>query len=95
MITIIASGQIKAGCRDAFMEVATRLVYDSQGEPGNITYHLCENSEEPDEVIFLEAWEDQEAIEFHRTTEHYKTLVPELAKYLNGKMRVVLYKRLV
>ena len=95
MISIIASGRVKASNRSKFMELATQLVSASQDEPGNITYHLCENSKNPEEVIFLEAWEDQAAIDFHCTTEHYTKILPELAKCVDGEMSIVLYKRLI
>jgi quinol monooxygenase YgiN len=43
-------------------------------------------------MTFIEEWKDEEAIRLHNNTEHFKTIVPELAKLREGKPEINLYR---
>ncbi len=95
MIIIIAKGRIKAGSKDKFVELAAKLVEASQNEDGNIAYHLCEDINDSEVITFQEMWEDQAAIDFHKATKHYTTILPQLGELLDGGIKIDFYKRII
>ena len=42
-------------------------------------------------LTFIEEWQDQEAIDFHNNTEHFKRIVPLFADLRIGKSELNLY----
>jgi len=92
MITIIAKSIVKKEMKEQFKEKAAELVDLSNKEEGCISYNLYENMENNNIMAFIEEWKDKEAIRLHNNTEHFKTIVPELAKFREGKPEINLYK---
>jgi len=92
MIIITATGRVKPGHKAEFLQMAKPLVAASQAETGNISYELCESLSDPDEIMFMETWKDQAAIEFHGQTEHYTTILPKLGALLDGPIKISKHK---
>ncbi|WP_353886307.1 hypothetical protein [uncultured Brachyspira sp.] len=42
----------------------------------------------------MEEWKDEEAIKSHNSSNHFITIVPKLAEFLDGEMDVTLYKKI-
>ena len=85
MIIIVAKYSLKPDKKNAFVDIAGELIEKSRAEEGCISYRLCESTDNPDVVAFIEEWKDRAAIDFHNGTEHYKRLVPQLAELRNDK----------
>jgi len=77
MIVIVVNFQVKEGKKEAFMEVVGRLIAGSQKEEGNIEYDLFADMEKPNAFVLLEKWQDQAALDFHVTTDHYTSNVKD------------------
>lgn len=95
MIRILASGKIKAGKLEDLIEVAIPLVEGSRNEAGNISYALNQNTQNPNEICFIEEWKDQKAIDIHNETIHFKTAVAKLGGLLDGGLDIKLYQIIV
>ncbi len=78
MIKIIARRLVREDSVDEYLRLAAELVSASQAEPGCITYTLNRCIENPRLFSFIEAWKDQDAIDFHNASEHFTRLVPQL-----------------
>ena len=91
MIKIVAKNYVKPECVQAFMDVAKELVEKSRAEEGNIFYTLNVSKADPNILVFIEAWKDQAAIEFHNKTEHFTTALPKLAEMCNGRGDIELF----
>lgn len=67
---------LKPGMRDAFYNKIQELGLDqaSRNEAGNEKYNYYFNPHNEDELVLLEIWKSQEAVEFHNNTEHFKKL---------------------
>ena len=78
MIKIIARRLVREDSIDEYLRLAAELVPASQAEPGCITYTLNRCTENPRLFSFIEAWRDQDAIDFHNASEHFTRLVPQL-----------------
>ena len=68
--------KIKEGHVEDYLAARRELVQKSQAEEGNITYTLNAVKDQPNVVALLEIWKDEEALEIHKNTEHFKNLVP-------------------
>ena len=60
------------------------MVQKSQAEEGCISYTLNAVKDQPDVVALLEIWKDEEALELHKNSEHFKTLLPLGKEFVDG-----------
>ena len=92
MIVIVAKRILKQGVKEAYMETVKPLIDASRKEEGCISYDLFEDTKNPNVLAFIERWKDQAAIDFHGKTEHFTTIVPQLAKFSDEPSDVTLYE---
>jgi quinol monooxygenase YgiN len=70
MIVVIGRVKTDAERRDRLIVVGQRVAQASREEPGCASYRLYEDSERPNEFVFIEVWESEEALQRHFATEH-------------------------
>ena len=75
-LKIFVMFKIKPGCVDQYLESMREMVHKSQAEEGCIAYTLNAVKDQPDVVALMEIWESEEALERHKNTEHFQTLLP-------------------
>ncbi|WP_338452452.1 putative quinol monooxygenase [Niallia oryzisoli] len=75
MIIIHANIKVNEPYREIFLEEARLVTKQSQAESGNISYQYYENPEEVNSFIFVEKWNDEEAIQLHEETSHFKRFI--------------------
>lgn len=75
-LKIFVKFKIKEGCVDQYLASMKEMVQKSQAEEGCIAYNLNAVKDQPDVVALMEVWESEEALERHKNTEHFKTLLP-------------------
>jgi len=92
MIHIVAKNSVKREQVETFKVLAKELILKSKEEEGCIAYDLYEDMNNPTVLNFIEIWSDEEAIERHNKSEHFKKIVPKLAKLVENK-EVRLYKK--
>ena len=73
MIYVVATLTIKPETRAEFIAAATACIAGTRQEPGNIAYDLHESVTDPAKMVFVEQWENAEALVPHRGMEHMKT----------------------
>ena len=89
MIGVIAIVKIKEGKNIAFEAIAKNLVSQVNSiENDNIFYRLYKKSE--NEYTFLEGYKNKEALDYHKTTDHYKVNGRAIAEFLDGKPEVTI-----
>lgn len=72
MIYVIATLTVKPEMRAEFIEGAKACIAETRKEAGNIAYDLHESVTDPAKVVFVEQWENAEALEPHRKAEHMR-----------------------
>lgn len=92
MIRIVAQSVIKDDKREDYIHLVKELIEKSREEKGCISYGLFQDINNPAIITFIEDWEDQNAIDLHRNSEHFKRIVPLLADFRESKGDVNLYK---
>ena len=73
MIYVVATLFIKPEMRAELLEAAKACIVGTRKEAGNISYDLHESVTDPSKMVFVEQWENMEALGPHRTAEHMKT----------------------
>lgn len=95
MIKIIAKTTVPAENLNTFITLTKPLVAASQAEEGNIFYNLHQSQENPEELVFIEAWQDQAAIDSHNASTHFMQTLPKLAELCSSKMTIEKYNVLI
>ena len=94
MIKIIARRIIRPECIERFQALAQELAACSRSEAGNVSYTLNQSTSDPRLHVFLEIWQDQDAISAHNQTEHFTRIVPQFAELTLERLPVELYTEL-
>ena len=72
MIYVVATLSVKPETRAELIEGAKACITETRKEAGNIAYDLHESVTDPTRMVFVEQWDNAEALEPHRKTEHMK-----------------------
>src|SRR5260370_16298758 len=72
-ISVVATLPVKPETRAEFIAAATACIKETRKEAGNIAYDLHESVTDPTKMLFVEQWENAEALVPHRSAEHMKT----------------------
>jgi len=72
-LRIIAVMKVKPESIEDIKPIFQAVVTGSQQEEGCISYNLYQDIKDNTKFVMVEEWKSQAAIDFHNTTEHYKT----------------------
>lgn len=81
MLKVVAKHYVKEDKVEEFIELAKKMVEETVKEDGCIKYELFQDTEDPKVLTFIEEWEDRAALERHKATEHFVTIVPVLRSF--------------
>ena len=74
MLAIWVKARIKAGERQRFLTAIEVDALGSEGdEPGCLRFNVLQDAQDENVYYFYEVYEDQAALEKHRTMPHYAT----------------------
>lgn len=76
--------KVKADAVGQFLTYAQVIVLASNLEQGCLVYNLYQEVGDPSSFIFYEEYENQEAIDFHNSTNHFKTFIGQITEILDG-----------
>ncbi len=62
----------KDGCEDKMNELLSAMVAPSKKEKGCLFYEIFQYENDTKRFMAVETWEDEEALNGHKTSEHYK-----------------------
>ena len=88
MIYVVATLTVKPETRAEFIAAATACIQETRKESGNIAYDMHESVTDPAKMVFVEQWENAEALVPHRTTEHMKTFGRVAAKCFTAPPKI-------
>ena len=72
MIYVVATLTVKPEARAELIAGAKACIAETRKEPGNIAYDMHESVSDPTKMVFVEQWENAEALEPHRKAEHFR-----------------------
>lgn len=80
-VTFIA----KEGCVEELKKVLEAMVEPSKKEPGLLFYEITQYKENPRKFMAFETWANDEALEGHKSTEHYKVYKASYGQFTEKK----------
>ncbi len=85
MFVLLVKYKCKPDCREAYFDAIRSNHIDelSQAEEGCIRYEYSYGIAD-DELILSEVWQDTQAIEFHKNSDHFAKLGDLKAKYVEN-----------
>ena len=95
MIHILASFKVKNDKLSDFIKLCNELIKESRAEEGCVSYHLQQNTEKENHLVFVEEWKSNEAIEKHNSSEHFTRIVPLLVEMCEDAPVIQTFDRLV
>lgn len=72
MITFTVRMRFRSEDRASVAEILTELARASRQEPGCVTYIPHTVDGDPDTVVIYEQYADQQAVDAHRATQHFR-----------------------
>jgi quinol monooxygenase YgiN len=88
VIYVVATLTVKSETRAEFIAAATACIKETRKESGNIAYDLHESVTDPTKMVFVEQWENAEALVPHRSAEHMKTFGRVAVKCFSAPPRI-------
>lgn len=82
VIKIVATLRAKPGHGHTVEQALRACVPGSRAEAGCLFYDLHVDRTDPERFVFIEGWADMQAIEQHKTTAHYVTMVQAVGELL-------------
>ena len=93
MIRVIASKRVKEDKLQEVLRLTEELVQETVKEKGCISYEAYQDINDPQKIIMLEAWENEEALKAHQESEHFRRLVPMMGEMTEENYGVNILKK--
>ena len=86
MICILATIKVKEGKESLFEETFINLSKEvRKNEKGNIFYQISKDRDEPLTYIVMEHYNDQESVDLHGKSDHFRAAGPKLGECIAGR----------
>ena len=95
MIHILVSFEVKNDKLSDFIKLCNEFIKESRAEEGCVSYHLQQNTEKENHLVFVEEWKSNEAIEKHNASGHFTRIVPLLVEMCENAPVIQTFSRLV
>ena len=63
-------------------------------EKGCLSYHLYQNTQQPNQVSFIELWQNQAVLDTHSASAHFTRIVPTLVEACEKAPVIQLYTQI-
>ena len=94
-IKVIAKFYVKPEKIEDFIDLCKGLVKETLKEKGCIEYGLYQDSERSEILSMIEEWEDENSLEKHFESRHFKEIGPLMSQYLEKEAEINVYKKRV
>jgi autoinducer 2-degrading protein len=74
-VYVFAKWQVKEGRLNTVLELLTEVAAQSRKEAGNLFYKIHQSSAEANTLVLFEGYTDEAAVETHRNSDYFKSLV--------------------
>jgi quinol monooxygenase YgiN len=79
MIRLNVTVTVKSGFSAEVTEALNSLAASSRAEEGCDGYEIYQNTIRPEQMLIVETWQSQAALDAHEQTPHYTTILPRLS----------------
>ncbi|MBO5648863.1 MAG: antibiotic biosynthesis monooxygenase [Clostridia bacterium] len=82
MIANLVSVHVKPEAVEAFKEITAYNHENTRREPGNVRFDVLWDKADPTRFTLYEVFADEDAVAYHKTTEHYNRWREAVAPYM-------------
>jgi quinol monooxygenase YgiN len=94
MVKFIARINAMPGSEEAVAAALKALVEPSRAEEGCLLYDACRMTDDPTQLVVLEEWASQDALETHMKTPHFRGFLAKVGESLDGAPVLEMLERL-
>jgi quinol monooxygenase YgiN len=94
MVKMIARIDARPGQEQLVADALRELAGPSRAEAGCILYDTCRCTDDPTQILVLEEWESQVALDLHMATPHFQAFLTKVGDALAGEPRLEMIERL-
>ena len=94
-IKLVAKNYVKPEKVEDYIDLSKELVKETLKEEGCIEYGLYQDSKDSRILTMLEEWEDNNCLERHFNSEHFKQIVPLMGDCLEKETEINVYNKIV
>ena len=94
-IYVYAQWQVKEGKLDVVLEIMKEAAQKSSEEAGNLFYKIHQSKTAENTLILFEGYENESALEYHKNSEHYQSLVVKQIIPLLENREVILMDQII
>lgn len=95
MISVIAKIPLQDGKAEEFTEAFKEIAVGVATEKDNFLYSLNFSSKEPNMAVIMERYKDQDALNNHSQTDHFKTFGGKIAGMVGGAPEITVMEEVV
>jgi len=95
MIVLVAVLNVAEGKGNEVVEEFKKLVPKVRQDPGTIAYNINQAADNPDKIMVYEKYKDQEALQYHGQTEHFREFGRSTRSLFAGRPEITLYNEVV
>jgi len=95
MISVIAKIPMKEDKIDEAIEAVKEMMKGVAGEEGTLSYSLNRDQKNPNILVFIERYTDNDALKVHSATEHFKAFSAKIPGFVAGKPEITVMEELV
>lgn len=95
MVNVVVNLQVKEDGIDKVLELFKQLAEATRKEEGCVQYEMLQDLTNPAALVILEQWKSQENLDAHGKTEHFITLLPQIAQYAAKEIQISACKKVV
>ena len=89
MIATLVYVDVKPEFVDQFREISIYNHDNTRKEAGNVRFDVLQSKDDPTQFVLYEVFADEDAVNFHKMTEHYLRWRDTVAPYMNSPRRAV------
>lgn len=82
MIALVVSVDVKTENIEDFKKITEYNHINARKEPGNIRFDVLQDETDKSKFVLYEVYADKTAVEYHKSTEHYKKWSEEVSAYM-------------
>lgn len=78
MLIVTAKVNLQSEKAEEFIEAVRVMKIQVMQDPGAVQYSLHRSVDNPDQFLFYERYDSEEAFEYHLSTDHFKVLAAKI-----------------
>jgi quinol monooxygenase YgiN len=95
MISVIAKMPMKEDKVEEAIEAVKEMMKGVSTEEGTLSYSLNRDRKNPNILVFIERYKDNDALKTHSSTDHFKAFSAKVPGFIAGKPEITVMEELV